>query len=281
MCFELTEALINDILFSMEDQKGEFFVDTLEGMISGDIPENNKERRFRSLPKWDSADGFRLMERFTASFKNPLIRDKLTAALNRGKGVFRAFKDVLGVYPEVEQRWFAFKEREMRRVIFNWYNGLREEWGLERIGGEPDETGDLVLEDFRIREGTTNDSRAAAALHRLCFEEQTDSRSWVFPGILALVAESGAGEFAAYAVADNFPEESALLRITALEVQPEYRGLGIGESLLTGMIERLRERGRAVVIELPVKSEGFSRVLLRESFAPISTCYRLDLALRK
>ena len=28
----------------------------------------------------------------------------------------------------------------MRREILEWYNALREEWGLERLGEEPEET---------------------------------------------------------------------------------------------------------------------------------------------
>ena len=76
MQFELTEALIDYILFSMEDQKGGFLLDIVEGVIvSGadglDISEGGGEAgdggsRYISLPKWDSANGFRLMEHFAA-----------------------------------------------------------------------------------------------------------------------------------------------------------------------------------------------------------------------
>jgi hypothetical protein len=161
MQFELTEALIDDILFSMEDQEGEFYLDTLEGIVAGGLegPDvfgeedggGENDGRYIDLPEWDSASGFRLMERFAAGFRNPLVREELTSALGHGKGVFRAFKNTLSRYPETEKLWFAFKEREMKREIIMWYNGLREEWGLEKIGMEPEETGDLVLEDFRFR----------------------------------------------------------------------------------------------------------------------------------
>lgn len=284
MQFELTEALISDILFSMEDQNGEFFLDTQEGVVTGgfdsdfdvDLDDDSGDR-YLALPVWDSAEGFRLMERFTASLKNPLIQTKLTAALTRGKGVFRAFKDALIEHPEAEQRWFVFKEREMRQILFNWYNALREAWGLERIGREPEETGDLVLEDFRFRDGTEQDAALAAALHerRRNGDEEADS-AWVFPGSLALIAETGAGDVAAYAVAQEYGAGGGW-RITALEVEPQYRGLGIGKSLLGKLLERLRGRRGAVTIELPAEFEGFSRALLRESFTPCSTRYRLEL----
>jgi hypothetical protein len=46
------------------------------------------------------------MEKFTAGLNNPVARQELTAALNKNKGVFRAFRDVLEQYPEVEKIWF-------------------------------------------------------------------------------------------------------------------------------------------------------------------------------
>jgi GNAT superfamily N-acetyltransferase len=297
MQFELTEALIDDILFSMEDQNGEFCMDTQDGTVAEgpDIElydaaeEEEDSRRYIALPEWDSSEGFRLMERFAAGFRNPPIRDKLTAALDRGKGVFRAFKDVLSDHPEAEQLWFAFKRREMRRVIVNWYNSLREEWGLERIGVEPEDTDDLVLEDFRFRDGGPEDGETVEALHRQCLQErirdaagpQTEggnipaagTEGWVFPGNAALVAETGGGEFAGY-ISVCFADGAA--RIAALEVRPEYRGLGLGEALLVRILAKIDPRDtRGVLIELPAGARGFSRVLIRESFRPLSTRYWL------
>jgi GNAT superfamily N-acetyltransferase len=293
MYFELTEALIDDILFSMEDQNGIFYMDLQEGIIRGEEdfeyeledPLDNPER-YILLPDWDSSEGFRLMERFAAGLKNTVVRDKLSAALDRGKGVFRAFKDTLSLYPETEQVWFKFKEREMRRIVLNWYNALREEWGLERIGLEPDETGDLVLEDFRIREPRKEDCAAAAELHRFCLEEFRKAAACPPPGdqtlpatpgpqTPVLVAETGGGDFAAHIAAEK---QGSTLRITALEVRPEYRGLGIGEALLSRLLtEAARGEVSQVLLDLPAEAEGFSRVLLRESFTPYLTCYRLPL----
>jgi GNAT superfamily N-acetyltransferase len=304
MLFDLTEALIDDILFSMEDQNGEFLLDTREGMIvltdeiSGNLDE---EERYIGLPEWDSANGYQLMEHFAAALRNPVARDELNAALNRGKGVFRAFKDILGRYPEIEKRWFAYKEREMRRGIIRWYNGLREEWGLEKIGAEPEETEDLVLEDFRFREAVPGDAQAAEGLHRICREEYLKyarennpaaevflaDLSWSFPGDLALVAETGGGDFAGYVAAAAAAATAATaaaagtdpaLRVFALEVKPEYRGLGVGETLMTRFLEKAREGPCSrVTVDLPSAAEGFSRELLREAFKPYAVRYCLEL----
>jgi ribosomal protein S18 acetylase RimI-like enzyme len=314
MQFELSEALIKDLLFSMEDQMGTFVLDTQEGVIIGGVDEEldrtkQNADRYISLPDWGSADGFRLMEHFAAGLRNPAIRDDLTGALNRGKGVFRAFKDGISRYPETEKLWFSFKERGMRREILRWYNGLREEWGLERIGGEPEETGDLVLEDFRFRPSRDDDREPAGALHRLCLEElqsytvkndlgtaelpafltaerQDKGGTWNFPGDLGLTAETGDREFAGYIAASR---QGATLRIYALEVPAHYRGLGIGENLLTLFMEQARRpaggepdtpQALQVLIDLPAGSENFSQVLFRDFFKPclVRYCLKLEAA---
>jgi len=316
MQFELTEALVDDILFAMEDQYGEFYLDTVKGVVAGGIeglesyleeePDADIEddTRFISLPEWDSSCGFRLMERFTAGLKNPLIREELSSALGLGRKVFRAFKDALNHYPETEKLWFAFKEKEMKNEIIRWYNGLREEWGLEKIGVEPEETADLVLEDFRFRPFMEDDFDKAKALHALSREEcaknlsengMKDSAEIVIreslafyhlsnnlfneipklPLVAAMSVETGGGDFAGYI---SGIIEDSVLYIQNLEVEAEYRGLGIGEALLVRFLENFKsDEVRQVLLDLPSWAEDFSRVLLRESFKPYTVRYVLNL----
>jgi len=317
MQFELTEALIDDILFAMEDQYGEFYLDTVEGVVAGGMDglrsyleeedediDIEDDSRFISLPEWDSSSGFRLMERFTAGLKNPLIREELSSALGRGRKVFRAFKDALGRYPEAEKLWFAFKEKEMRNEIVRWYNGLREEWGLEKIGVEPEETADLVLEDFRFRPFQKDDLVKARALFDLSREECAENLSErgmkdsakviireseafhylsnnlfneipALPPVYAIIAETGGGEFAGYI---SGLLEDGVLYVQDLEVQAEYRGLGIGEALLVRFLENFdSDEVCQVFFDLPFWAEEFSRVLLRESFKPYTVRYCLNL----
>jgi len=317
MQFELTEALIDEILFSMEDQEGEFYIDTKEGVVGGgydsdailddqDEDEDGWESgRFISLPQWDSASGFRLMERFTTGLKNPLIREELNSALNRGRGVFRAFKDTLGRYPEIEKAWFVFKEKEMKLAIKTWYNGLREEWGMEKIGIEPEETDDLVLEDFRFRPFIEEDIEKAKGLHELCRKELANipaekgiknsfeaiireahafgelkdnlfSSPPALPPMAAITAESGGGEFAGYI---SGIAKGGVFYIQYLEVKPEYRGLGIGETLLNELLDILKkDKISQVLMDIPFWADNFSRVLIRESFMPYTERYCLDLS---
>jgi ribosomal protein S18 acetylase RimI-like enzyme len=255
MQFELTEAQIDEILFVMEDQNSLFVFDTEGGtLINLDddtdaddrrIIKENKNKRYIDLPEWDSSEGFLLMEHFAASLKNPLIQDKFREALDRGKGVFRAFKDVLGLYPEAEQLWYSFKEREMKKVILDWYNALRETWGLEKIGLEPEDTGDLILEDFKILKFSNEQNFGFVTLSTDGDEKEIGKISAVRDG-----------------------ENSAV--INELSVESAWQGLGVGKSLLSHFIETYG-KGVKISIDLPVSGAGFSRALEREGFLEVST----------
>jgi len=245
MHFELDKILMDEILFFMENQDGDFLLDTQKGQIidlnNNDYNEEtdfNDNDRFISLPEWGSQNGFRLMEHFTAILKNPVARHELSLALNNNKGVFRAFKNVIVQYPEIEKMWFKFKDNEMKNEVIIWYNSLRETWGLEPVGSEPEDTSSLVLEDFVLRKGETD----------FCF-----------------IAQTSEGELAG-AISAN-PEASAL-HINNLEVNPEYRGLGLGKTLLSKLLENADEQKLAVTIDLPSEADFFSRSLHLEEFKP-------------
>jgi ribosomal protein S18 acetylase RimI-like enzyme len=296
MQFELTSELIDEILFFMEDQNGEFLLDTRDGVVLNteiDPPDDPQPRpkvegspldddgdRYISLPDWGPSYGFRLMERFAAGLRGTPVREALSAALDRGRGVFRAFKDTLTRYPETEKLWHSFKDREMKRVVISWYNGLRESWGMELIGEEPEDIVNLVLEDFRFREGTEADTATAEELHCLCLEESeqlaVSSEQWVFPGEICFVAETAGGEFAGYICVDG---SDTCLRVCAVEVRPEYRGLGLGKTLTSLLLEKADSRKISqITIDLPAGREYFSRALLREDFRPSVQRYRRTIS---
>jgi ribosomal protein S18 acetylase RimI-like enzyme len=206
------------------------------------------------------------MQNFTASLKNPLIQDQLNSALNRGHGVFRAFKDCLEAHPEAEKLWYAYKERTMRDVIVSWYNALRTEWGLEKLGPEPEETGDLVLEDFKFRNAGAKDRDAILALHRLIGKNK---ESGLNPKPdFALVAETASGDVVAFLLASR---QSGACVVNNLEVKCEFQGLGVGKTLLAKLMEQ--RGGEKISFDLPVEAEGFAHALLRESFEPVMTRY--------
>ncbi len=158
---QMTRETVDQIIFAMENQAEEFLIDIREGTVippaeaedQGTEPSSGTEygARFYPVPPWTPADGFRLMERFALTLKNPLYREALKECLSAGHGVFRRFKDTLKERPDIERLWFSFKYREMRRYIAEWLCRQEESYSLENMGPEPAETEDLILEDFTLR----------------------------------------------------------------------------------------------------------------------------------
>jgi len=248
MRFELDNLLIDEILFYMENQDGEFVLDTQDVCII-DICNNDYadetdfscNDRFISLPLWNSNDGYRLMEKFAFELKNPMVRQELSEALNRSKGVFKAYRTILEQYPETEKLWFRYKDQKMKNEVVIWYNALREEWGLEPIGNEPEDNSSLILEDFIINKGSGN---------------------------FNFNAETSSGEFAGSVCAELCAENDGLLKIKTLMVKHEFRGMGLGKILLSRLLEQADKNRYDVSIDLPLEAEFFSKALLLEEFKP-------------
>ena len=275
MHFELDKILLDDILFHMENQEGEFLLDSKKGiiidLINSETPDktDQEEGRFIRLPDWKPANGYRLMERFTAGLKNPVLREELSSALNRNRGVFRAFRDALSQYPEFKKQWFSFKEQQMKNEAIIWYNSLREEWGLEPIGLEPEDNMAVVLEDFVISEQLTGNNEELTVNKEQLAESNRTFGSEQRTKII-FTAETAGGEHAGKIHASL---SNSILCIDSLEVKPEYRGMGIGKTLLAKMLEKADAQGMDVQIDLPVESEFFARSLLLEEFKPVMQRY--------
>ena len=163
----------------------------------------------------------------------------------------------------------------MRQEIFDWYNALRESWGLERIGEEPEDTGDLVLEDFRFRPALVSDQGEANTLHALCSaSEISEEEALIGEGRTALVAETARGEIAAVALSARSGDEE---RVVFLDVRPEYRDWGRGRIVNRLIATVLSGGARSLSVDLPIAAEAFSHVLYREGFSPYEIRFRLDL----
>jgi GNAT superfamily N-acetyltransferase len=152
---ELTPELIDQIIFGMENQTDHILFDTEtnELVSANDVSDDDDTERYVELPEWNSLKGYQLMERFVKSLRNPIVRESLREALSRGKGVFRNFKNVLRERKDIERLWFSFKEKEMKTIVLEWYQQIREMKGYEKLSFEPDDTTEieeLVLSDFRI-----------------------------------------------------------------------------------------------------------------------------------
>ena len=180
--FELTGTILERIIFAMEDQTKSMLVDMNTGELverskttSTPAPQSADERSSKqpedapqSPPKWTPKEGFKLMESFYSTMRSEEHRLELSKALTRGKGVFKAFKEIISAWPEEEAAFREFKLKHMRPVVEDWMDDYREFKGLSRLGSEPEDIDDIILTDFPIEV-------SAIADVAFSFEEVLDS----------------------------------------------------------------------------------------------------------
>lgn len=304
MRFELTPEIVDQVIFAMENQETPFRFDSETRTVVDDFPNGAGDgERFIEIPGWSSADGFQLMERFVATLRNPLVREKLREALGGGKGVFRNFKNTLKEHGEVERLWFSFKDREMRSKVVGWYNDLCDIWGLERINPEPDEeeeTDELVLSDFQIEEDTRGIDLVRAydreawdealealppAIVEFLYRRSRADADPASPGSLVVSARTPSGDFAGFVwgVAESDAEGAAAdsgaatwMRIEQLFVTKEFRGLGISKTLVEHICNIAYSRG---VSRILIDIAGSGEVLMHSLQEAGFIAFRHGLAL--
>lgn len=307
MEFDLTTEIIDQIIFAMEDQTQTWVVDTGTGVVSAVAgrPDRYPAPRFVPAPVWKPTDGYLLMERFVGGLRNAALADELRQALNSGRGVFRSFKDALRRNPEVERRWYRFKERSMRHVVYEWYNQVRELRGLERLSLEPpeesDELEELIESDFLFVTDPGSRGASIEAADRSAFAESLGDldpsdvealyrarRSGMpavdHPSSRLVLAEDHAGQLAGFVWAERHassrsPGES--LRIAQVWVSPGYRGIGLATALVRRLVELSAADGLVrVSVELGEGALGLSGLFLEQGFRPVSQVLAVDLGSR-
>lgn len=301
MPFDLSPEVVDQIIFGMENQEHDYYVDAHSGLMVpeydlADYEDGESERVWVPIPEWRSVHGFNLMERFIVELRNPIFRERLRGILNSGRGIFRQFKDALKERPEIERLWFRFKEREMRREVFEWYNDLREQWGLESLPIDLEtETDELILADFAFRE----DEEHANAIDALTDRAMSDALSEFDDTEQILVEDSmllpedavqrsitvftAGGERVGLAACRTTAGEGTRGDPTAvvevLYVVPEYRGLGLGKELLNRLCAMLHRDGvRRIHVDVPGSAAVITRLLRNWGGTTITERFRLDLS---
>ena len=308
MQFELTKSLIEDIIFSMEDQNGEFAFDashgcviSLDSLLQSEIDGLEENESVYSLPPWTSNDGFDIMEDFAGIVRVPNVRAELEQVLSNGRGVFRNFKNVLSQYPQIEKQFHAFKQKKMRSVVVEWYNSLRESWGLEKLNQDFEDYDELVQADFEFRPynpakdsdcilteakkiadeiKAEYDSNLAMALAHfwLCrFNHEGPSATG---GILCrTLSEDFAG---CLLYSDCEPFSKNVVALTSFFVNQNYRGLGITRELFSRGISQLKEQGiHYFIIVDSVIPDYIEPLLARCGFEKKGSAYVLELTEKK
>ncbi len=303
MRFDLTPEIIDQVIFAMENQESGFLVDTVSGSIVQDAVRSEEDpERYVPIPEWSSADGFHLMEKFVASLRNPLARERLRTALASGKGVFRSFKNALKDQEGVERLWFSFKDQEMKQKVVAWYNELCDAWGCTRLNPNPDdeETGELVLSDFIIGPADPGSIELIGRLDREAYLEAyaghpdalveeayraaRRGRELSGPREAVLTTVTPAGELAGFIWASEDRlgggegGELRIFTILQLYVLPGYRGLGIAKALAERMCREAFDRGaHRLALALPSGAEALLPWLEQIGFATISRNLILDV----
>ncbi|MBP3709220.1 MAG: GNAT family N-acetyltransferase [Treponema sp.] len=265
MTFDLTNELTSEIAVALENQNEKFLVSAKDSALIHATHGKADEENYYTLPEWNSEDGFKIREEFVNNLHAPFARDSLQTALHSGRGVFKKFKDTLKNFPEVEKVWYQFRNRKMHETIVNWYNSLRDIWGLEKLNHFYEETSDLLHDDFTFQEYVSARDKdvirdSATSLDFNCtfpykignvffelwrhFFEFGDSLNQT-----GFICRALTGDFAGCITSSSFltcDENTAVL--TSFFVLETFRGLGIGNELFSMCLSDLKKRGKQYVV---------------------------------
>jgi ribosomal protein S18 acetylase RimI-like enzyme len=308
--FELDDSVIEDIIFAMENQDSEATVNIetgeviihsdllddysesdadLESDSASDLEDIDPESQV-PVPEWTSADGFRLMESFAGGVGDPVARIELLGGLSRGRGVFRAFKNTLEQYPEIERRWYEYKQAAMGRRVAEWYDELREASGLARLGPEPEDDTDLIRGDFTLRRTGRDDWAVCESLFKSGLDEILEHLPRALAeyeyarieeeladggpeGLVLYLAEAPAGALAGIAAVRRITVSgSSFGKLAYLYVDGAHRKLGLARRLAEKAREDFAAEGIVrFVIDLPFSPEGFGSSLLAYGYEAYGT----------
>lgn len=299
MTFALSDELLDSIISAMENQEQVFVVYAENGALVAlnEFEEiTPDEETFYSLPEWGPADGFAMREEFVNDLHNPQVHQQLQAVLHSGRGVFKNFRNVLKDYPEIDKRWHIYKQKFMSARINEWYNSLREIWGLEKLEQLPDEEESIVSDDFSFRNyNSTADSQTVISNVSAAFlDDVTDLPEQVKLAILDVwkaqfleadsanqigyVCQSYSEDFAGVITASTISKyQEQTVVITSLFVPEQFRGLGISSELLSKCISELQRNGKQWILLPNIIVPDFIQPLLtRTGFKKISSGYLLS-----
>jgi len=295
MTFTLNDSLLNSILSALENQEKAFLLKADDGTLVEKTEQIKADDDiYYSLPEWTSANGFALREDFVKKVYSPLVREELLEVLHSGRGVFRNFRNVLRNYPEVEKKWHIFKTRTMYSYINDWYNSLREVWGLEKLDCIPESDEMLLHDDFIFRDYDSAQDKQEivqnihvffqeadenipdeikTALYEMWRNQFEQNESSMFP--TGCVCRTLSDDFAGCITASPVTEkEKKVMVITSLFVPELFRGLGIAGELLSMFLLKLKESGKKwVLLPNTALPEFLMPLLLRTGFEQIGTGY--------
>lgn len=298
MTFALTESLFDSIQSALENQEKSFVIDA-ETVNIIEKTESIKvdDEKYYNLPEWTSANGFALRESFVKNLFSPIAHEELQEVLHSGRGVFKNFRNVIKKYPEVEKKWHIYKNRTMHSYINDWYNSLREIWGLEKLDYLPESDEMLLHDDFIFLEYnseknkdeivqnvhaffTENDENIPAEIKTAFYEiwknqflNCDDSNQVGY--VCRSFSDDFAGCITALPVSKN---QEKVMVLTSLFVPEYFRGLGIGSELLSMFLSKLKECGKEwILLTNNFIPDVIQPLLLRIGFEKFESGYAAKL----
>ena len=295
MMFTLTESLINDVQNALENQISTFGIDAQSNSLI-ELNENVKvdNELIFELPEWTSEDGFELREEFVKTLHAPIAHEDLLSILHSGRGVFRNFRNALKKYPEVEKRWHIYKNNVMKTYINDWYNELREIWGLEKLDRMPESQEEsLVYDDFSFLnydsqqdkdlvidhvkaifyfDGQNQPEEITTALYEIWKNQFENANANEQVGF---ICRSLSDEFAGCITTSPISKSHInTMVLSSFFVPEQFRGLGIATELLTMCLSKLKKDGKRWII-LPniITPEILQPLLYRMGFEKIESGY--------
>lgn len=293
MTFELTDKLTDEIISAMENQEKVFVVNAAACQLVEELQPD--EENFYRLPEWNSTDGFAMREEFVSLLHNPIIHNELQSVLHSGRGVFKNFKIILKSYPEVDKRWHIFKNRYMLNRINEWYNSLREIWGLEKLDYYTESDDNLVHDDFYFEDYKAQkfQDEVLSSISAATFEDEevpadvlmAINGMWINQAKKALatsqigyVCHSLSDEFAGFITASSLEEnQEKVMFITGLFVPEQFRGLGICTELISMIISKIQSMGKNILMPNFIATEKIKPLLIRTGFRQIDSGFFLAL----
>jgi ribosomal protein S18 acetylase RimI-like enzyme len=286
MPLPLTSALLDQILFAMEDQDNFSVLNLTSRQVEVCADENScGDNTVLPLPSWSSTDGFRMMREFSESLHNPSVQAELRAVLDSGQGVFRRFKLVLKPRDLLYRQWLRFKrkfmEEKVRQWLEDWPEVVYEDPAEPAFGA--DEPG-LLAADFTFREGQPAEAGRledwdAEACHEAAQSVFGENAEPAYDEYFRRGRRYGRGD--RYWVAENpqrqwagviwgrlwaaAPGPPGVIEVQLWFVDPEYRGLGLGSRLLETMREAYGP-GPALLLVTPVSDRRLDGPLVRSGF---------------
>ncbi len=292
--FELNDTILERIVFAMEDQTKSRVIDLRTGELVA-RPEGDLDAHLAPPPAWTPADGFRLMEGFCARLVNLELKRALLKALSHGKGVFKAFRQVLSAYPQEDLQYRDYKNAVLRRYIESWMDDMRESLGLARLGLEPDDYDDLVAEEFTVERGTLDTIHFD--LERLVEEAQVEALEWLPPaaallekaeimefleahrdtGFVRYIAEAEGPPVATAAGAIVQIEGRSIGIVRFLRIARDFRDLGLEFRLLTRISGSCKDLGVSqTILRCLFVKPAFANLMATKGYRALGAQFLLE-----